>query len=157
MNIELKRILCPVDFSDNSLHALNYAIALAQRQEADLVLLHVVQPSLLSASMDPFLPEYDMTVMENYMDACKRQLKELTERVVAQDHPATTSVLRTGTPFLEIVTAARELDSDLIVVGTHGRTGLAHVMIGSVAEKVVRKAPCPVLTVKHPEHEFVMP
>jgi nucleotide-binding universal stress UspA family protein len=121
------------------------------------VLLHVVQPSLLSASMDPFLPEYDMTVMENYMDACKRQLKELTERVVVQDHPATTSVLRTGTPFLEIVTAARELDSDLIVVGTHGRTGLAHVMIGSVAEKVVRKAPCPVLTVKHPEHEFVMP
>jgi nucleotide-binding universal stress UspA family protein len=157
MNIELKRILCPVDFSDNSLHALDYAIALAQRQEAELVLLHVVQPSLLSASMDPFLPEYDMTVMENYMDACKRQLKELTERVIAQDHPATTSALRTGTPFLEIVTAARELDSDLIVVGTHGRTGLAHVMIGSVAEKVVRKAPCPVLTVKHPEHEFIMP
>ena len=157
MNIELKRILCPVDFSDNSLHALNYAIALAQRQEADLVLLHVVQPTLLSASMDPFLPEYDTTVMENYMDACKRQLKELTERVAAEDHAATTSKLRTGTPFVEIVAAAREQSSDLIVVGTHGRTGLAHVMIGSVAEKVVRKAPCPVLTVKHPEHEFVMP
>jgi len=157
MNIELKRILCPVDFSDNSLHALDYAIALAQSQGAELQLLHVVQPSLLSASMDPFLPEYDMTVMENYMDACKRQLAELTDQVIEKSHAQTTSELRTGTPFMEIVTAAREKESDLIVVGTHGRTGLAHAMIGSVAEKVVRKAPCPVLTVKHPEHEFVMP
>ena len=65
--------------------------------------------------------------------------------------------LVTGSPFLQVVRMARKEGVDLIVMGTHGRTGLAHVLMGSVAEKVVRKAPCPVLTVKHPEHEFVMP
>ena len=62
-----------------------------------------------------------------------------------------------GAPFAEIVRYAREKDVDLIVMGTHGHTGLAHVLVGSVTEKVVRKAPCPVLTVRHPEHEFVHP
>lgn len=64
---------------------------------------------------------------------------------------------RCGKGFLEIILAAKEENVDLIVMGTHGRTGLSHVLMGSTAEKVVRMAPCPVLTVKHPEHEFVMP
>ena len=62
-----------------------------------------------------------------------------------------------GSPFLEIVTYAKSHDIDLIVMGTHGRGPIAHMLMGSVAEKVVRKAPCPVLTVRHPEHEFIMP
>jgi nucleotide-binding universal stress UspA family protein len=65
--------------------------------------------------------------------------------------------VREGTPFYEIIRFAREGDVDLIVMGTHGHTGLTHVLLGSVTEKVVRKAPCPVLTVRHPEHEFVHP
>jgi nucleotide-binding universal stress UspA family protein len=65
--------------------------------------------------------------------------------------------VRQGPPFLEIVRYAQEANIDLIVLGTHGRGGLAHMLLGSVAEKVVRKAPCPVLTVRHPEHEFVAP
>ena len=65
--------------------------------------------------------------------------------------------LRKGSPFLEIVRYAKDKNIDLIVLGTHGRSGLSHVLLGSVAERVVRKAPCPVLTVRHPEHEFVMP
>jgi nucleotide-binding universal stress UspA family protein len=65
--------------------------------------------------------------------------------------------VRVGTPFYEIVRYAREMKIDLIVMGTHGHTGLVHVLLGSVTEKVVRKAPCPVLTVRHPEHEFVHP
>ena len=65
--------------------------------------------------------------------------------------------VREGTPFAEIVRCARDKDIDLIVMGTHGHTGLAHMLLGSVTEKVVRKAPCPVLTVRHPEHEFVHP
>jgi nucleotide-binding universal stress UspA family protein len=67
-------------------------------------------------------------------------------------------VLRvSGTPALAIVTYAKDANLDLIVMGTHGRGGMAHVLMGSVAEKVVRTAPCPVLTVRHPEHEFVLP
>jgi nucleotide-binding universal stress UspA family protein len=66
-------------------------------------------------------------------------------------------VIRQGPPFLEIVRYAKETAIDLIVIGTHGRTGLAHVFMGSVAEKVVRKSPCPVLSVRHPEHEFIAP
>ena len=62
-----------------------------------------------------------------------------------------------GHPFVEIIRYAREQDVDCIVLGTHGRSGLSHLLLGSVAERVVRKAPCPVLTVRHPEHEFVMP
>jgi nucleotide-binding universal stress UspA family protein len=62
-----------------------------------------------------------------------------------------------GVPFVEIIRYARESGMDLIVMGAHGRTGLGHLLIGSVTERVVRKSSCPVLTVKHPEHEFVMP
>ena len=65
--------------------------------------------------------------------------------------------VRTGVPFLEIIRYAKELEIDLIVLGTHGRTGLAHVLLGSVAERVVRKSPCPVLTVHPKGHQFVMP
>jgi nucleotide-binding universal stress UspA family protein len=64
---------------------------------------------------------------------------------------------RHGRPHEEIVGVAREMDVDLIVMGTHGRSGLSHILLGSTAERVVRNAPCPVLTVRHPEHEFVMP
>ena len=83
--------------------------------------------------------------METTVDECKKTCIRVTGCVVL------------GTPFVKIITVAREEDVDLIVMGTHGLTGLTHIPIGSVAEKVVRKAPCPVLTVKHPEHEFVMP
>jgi nucleotide-binding universal stress UspA family protein len=65
--------------------------------------------------------------------------------------------VREGTPFYEIVRYAKEQNIDLIIMGTHGHTGLTHMLLGSVTEKVVRKAPCPVLTVRHPEHEFVHP
>jgi nucleotide-binding universal stress UspA family protein len=66
-------------------------------------------------------------------------------------------ITRIGVPFLEIIKVAKEKEVDLIVMGTHGRTGLAHVLIGSVAEKVVHHAHCPVLTVKHPQYKFIAP
>ena len=85
--------------------------------------------------------------------------KQLEDQVAAlkEDYPKIAGKLVTGNTFLEIIQAARDDNVDMIVMGTHGRTGLAHVLIGSVAEKVIREAPCPVLTVKHPEHEFVKP
>jgi len=67
------------------------------------------------------------------------------------------TIHRVGVPFVEIIKAAREKEVDLIVIATHGKSGLSHILFGSVAEKVVRKAPCPVLSIRHPEHEFIMP
>ncbi len=156
MKVVIKKILCPIDFSANSTHALDYAVALAVANAAELRLLHVVQIPWTAFPTDPMLPQFSSEVMEDYSASCKRQLDEVKETVRA-GYARVTSEMCTGTPFVEIIRTAREQASDLIVIGTHGRTGLAHVMMGSVAEKVVRKAPCPVLSVKSPEHEFVMP
>ena len=156
MSISIKNILCPVDFSDSSDHALKYAVALAEAYSANLVLLHVVQPPMMSVPGDPMIPELSANALQEITTACQRHLDELATEIRNTVQVVTTQTA-TGATFLEIITVARTQDIDLIVLGTHGRTGLAHIMIGSVAEKVVRKAPCPVLTVKHPEHEFVMP
>ena len=157
MKITIRKVICPVDFSPNSDHALRYAVAMTETHGAELVLLHVMEMP------DYALPEGTLAVGVTAVDlvreleaGCRRQLDELAQSV-RTDVVRVTTLLATGVPFIEIVRAARDQGADLIVMGTHGRTGLAHMMIGSVAEKVVRKAPCPVLTVKHPEHEFVMP
>ena len=155
MEITIKKILCPVDFSEGSDYALRYALAFAAAYDAALELMHVVEL--------PFLPSYALTMVpdlglpiEQMKEQSKKALDELAERSKAL-HPRVTARVVVGMPFVEIVNAAKEGNVDLIVVGTHGRTGLKHILIGSVAERLVRKSPCPVLTVKHPEHEFVMP
>jgi nucleotide-binding universal stress UspA family protein len=86
----------------------------------------------------------------------KKRLKELYAKRVPEGVRTTARTVR-GAPFLEILQAARKNKSDLVVMGTHGRTGLSHVLMGSTAEKVVRKCPCPVLTIKHPGHRFEHP
>jgi nucleotide-binding universal stress UspA family protein len=154
--IDLKRILAPTDFSEHSANALKYAAAFAEKFDCELHLLHVVQdlgvmvPDLVTAA-PPMLPSVDqMSVAAR--TALDRVAKENDlERFRLHKH------VSQGTPFYEIIRLAREADVDLIVMGTHGRTGLRHVLMGSVCDKVVRKAPCPVLTVRHPEHEFVHP
>jgi nucleotide-binding universal stress UspA family protein len=154
--IDLHRILVPTDFSKSSANALTYAVAFAEKFGAEVYLLHVVQDLAL------FIPEAVLAAppmmppVEQFVAAARAAL----ERVVREVH-APGVVLRPevaeGLPFDEIVRLARDRNVDLIVMGTHGHTGLAHVLMGSVAEKVVRRAPCPVLTVRHPEHEFVHP
>lgn len=152
--IEICKILCPVDFSPTSDHALNYAIAFAQRYGAELELLHVVQsPVAFGVGGEGLVPEMNLLAMH---EAIKKRLFELTQ-VAAKEHAPVSSHMVSGTPFVEIVRRAREKAADLIVMGSHGHGGLAHMLIGSVAERVVRKAPCPVLTVKPRDHEFVMP
>ena len=155
MEIVIRKVLCPVDFSANSEHAMRYALAFAAAYDAEVELLHVVEL--------PFMPHYatagvpDLALpVERIKEECQEMMDELVEKARAV-HPRVSGRVIVGTPFVEIVRAAREGGFDLIVVGTHGRAGLKHILIGSVAEKVVRKAPCPVLSVKHPEHEFVMP
>ena len=142
-----------MDFSENSEHALLYARAFAQAHGAELLLLHVMELPLSYLAPDAVLP---LDILERQKEACVQNLTEITA-ALRQDLPRTDWLMQEGNPFLGIIEVARKHGVDLIVMGTHGRTGLAHVLVGSVAEKVVRKAPCPVLTVKHPEHEFVMP
>ena len=156
MKIRINVVMCPVDFSRNSEHALQYALAFASGYGAELLLLHVVEIPVHAFPGVPGVPEVPPHVTVNIEEQAANELAALQERTCAE-HAKTRTGLVTGTPFLEIINVAREKDVDLIVMGTHGRSGLAHMLIGSVAEKVVRKAPCPVLTVKHPEHEFTMP
>jgi len=157
MSIMIQKILCPTDFSENSEHALKYALALATLSQADLQLIHVVEPITYPQSTEFFEPVLDEVELMMKMEAAYQ--KQLEDKVAAlkEEYPKLTGKLVTGNTFLEIIQAARDDEVDMIVMGTHGRTGLAHVLIGSVAERVVREAPCPVLTVKHPEHEFVKP
>ncbi len=155
MQIEIEKILCPVDFSDSSDHALRYARAFSEAYGSELHLLHVIEVPYLPSYSTYGVPEMYFP-MEDIQKECNETLDKLFEKYGGENYNIDGSVI-VGTAFLEIVKKAKEGEFDLIVLGTHGRGGLKHLLIGSVAEKVVRKAPCPVLTVKHPEHEFVMP
>jgi len=148
--IALKSILVPVDFSESARKALQYALAFARLFKAEITLLHVA-PELAEESRVTFsMPELQQELLQ---DAAQNLAKEI-ERA-ATPEVSLKPVVKKGTPYYEIVEAAREMNADLIVIGTHGRTGLKHVFMGSTAERVVRHAPCPVLVVREREHEFV--
>lgn len=149
--IDLKRILVPIDFSETSDAALRYGVALARAFSARLHLLHVPEHPGGAAEA-----EYPIGLIDTMQNAAHDRLGNLLSDAETRDLMPT-FVMRLGKPSDEIPGYAAEHKIDLIVMGTHGREGVARVMLGSVAEKVVRKAPCPVLTVRHPEHEFVLP
>lgn len=144
--IKLRKILCPVDHSECSYLALKYAISLALKDESKLYLMHVIDSRLYDTEIYKFSPYKPNEIDKSQIHTdLMKSLPEGTTDVLEVE----TIVVR-GVPFHEITKAAKEIGADLIVIGTHGRTGLSHVMMGSVAEKVVRKAPCPVLTVRIP-------
>jgi nucleotide-binding universal stress UspA family protein len=149
--IELKRILLPTDFSECSERARSYACELAKRFAAELHLLHVVAPVSLPGYVGP-VPEELLHPEEG----ARAQLEEWNDPAFEQIQGVVRAIT-TGTPFVEIVRYARDREVDLIVMGTHGWSGLTHMLLGSVTEKVVRKASCPVLTVRPEGHQFVMP
>jgi len=154
--IKLKKILYPTDFSDSSLEALKYAVSFARDFKARLVLMHVVNEKIFSEGLSLPRVAAPEALAEEMAAEAGRQLKVL---IPADERQGLDweMVIRSGMPFLEIIRFARENAVDLIVIGTHGRSGVDHIIFGSTAEKVVRKAPCPVLSVKPPQHEFVMP
>ncbi len=153
MRISISKILCPVDFSESSDHALLYAVAFASTHGAQLTVLHVIEPPVCYPAGDGL---FQPVAVEGLEAASVEELERLVAEL-KQNYDNVVWEQVQGHAFPEIVQVARRDDVDLIVMGTHGRTGLAHVLMGSVAEKVVRSSPCPVLTIKHPEHEFVMP
>jgi nucleotide-binding universal stress UspA family protein len=155
--IQLKKILVATDFGEAADVALAYGRALARSFKASLHVLNVVDNVFAHAMAGEgyvaILPE-----VQKELEAAAR--KRLDEKLIDNDpdKPQTTPVVLTSsTAAYAIVQYAKDERMDLIVMGTHGRGPLAHLLMGSVAERVVRTAPCPVLTVHHPEHEFVLP
>lgn len=147
MNISLRKILCPVDFSETSKLAMHYAVACARQNGASLTLLHVVAPPITSLPGEAGLLNVPQADIQEISDACQERLQTIIDELRDEQVPISCEVI-TGIPFLEIARYADENGIDLIVMGSRGRTGLSHLLIGSVAERVLRKAPCPVLTVK---------
>ena len=154
--IKLKKILYPTDFSDSSLEALPYALSFARDYKAKLVLMHVVNEAIFSEGLSLARAIAPEALGQEMADEADRRLKML----IPADQRAgldVEMVILHGMPFLEVIRYAKANDVDLIVIGTHGRSGMDHIIFGSTAEKVVRKAPCPVLSVKPAQREFVMP
>jgi nucleotide-binding universal stress UspA family protein len=153
------KILTPTDFSEDSKLALSYAVTLAQKFSSEIIVVHVDQP-LAPVMVSELNPGLDVSTMNRIAEEGRllalKELDETTARLRESGIKAR-GLMRVGAPFLEIIHTAQSEGIDLIVMGTHGRTGLAHVLMGSVAERVVNKAPCPVLTVRHPDRKFKHP
>jgi nucleotide-binding universal stress UspA family protein len=149
--LSIQRILVPLDFSESSKKALRYATSFARQFDAKITLLHVHPLPYYPADMGGIpvitpVNEPSLDKIKKHLDAEGRRLlpPEMSER----------TVLRIGVAHDEICEAARDFAVDLIILATHGYTGLKHTFLGSTAERVVRHAPCPVLVVRQHEHEF---
>ena len=148
----MKRILVPTDFSECSLKAIRYAASFARQFEAEITLLYVVQPYYpvpQMGALDYAIPETDLT------QNAARELQALAGREIPSDIKVQTLV-RVGNAAHEIAGAARTVGANLILLSTHGHTGLKHVFMGSTTEHVVRYAPAPVLVVREHETEFLL-
>jgi len=155
--ITIKRILYPTDFSDLASHAVGYTCSFAEAFNSEIHLLHVVDEAYqywmaMGPNSLPVGPSPD----DMLRSAQEQMSRWKTERFAAAK-PSVKAAVVVGRPFYEIIAYAKRNAIDLIIMGTHGRGGLTHVLMGSVTEKVVRKSPCPVLTVRSPAHKFEMP
>lgn len=146
MALEWKKILCPVDFSDASRSALEVASELARRFDGEVTVFHAYPLPGYTLPEGTVLPATGM--LQELAEQTEALLQRWKAEAIADGAPRVSSGKSVGEPAAEIVAAAEDGKYDAIVVGTHGRTGLAHVLLGSVAERVVRRAPMPVVTVR---------
>ncbi|MFQ5861649.1 MAG: universal stress protein [Candidatus Brocadiales bacterium] len=145
MPIKVQKILLPTDFSDSAKHALMYALSFAMEYDAGLIVLHVIpELNLPSGLKTSIIPLYDEMEKSARKKISRLVPKRFLEKIKVQN------VIVKGEPFLEIVEVAKKHKVDLITIATHGRTGLDYATFGSTTERVIRKAPCPVLVVRHP-------
>ncbi|MCD8553559.1 universal stress protein [Seleniivibrio sp.] len=152
MTINVNKILYPTDFSDPSAYALNYAAEMAKLFDAELELLHVMLDESQLVSF--YLPQITVQNLAKDMeDGATAKLQEFIANAKVLEGVKYKYTMAKGIADEEIVRVAQESGTDLIVIGTHGRTGFEHVLFGSTAEKVVRKAPCPVLSVRKKAEE----
>ena len=149
VDIGIKSILVPTDFSQESFQALDYALVLAQVFSAKITLAHVIVPITTVDSAYGIVGWNDSDAEENAklaLDKIRRERSSSTQ---------VDMVVKTGHPYRDLDRIAKEVASDLIVIATHGRTGFKHMILGSVAEHVVRYAPCPVLVIRDKERDFI--
>ncbi|RPI03461.1 MAG: universal stress protein [Ignavibacteriae bacterium] len=151
--IDIQRILVPIDFSEHSKNALKYAIPFAEKFKSSIDVLYVVEPTVYPADFS-FGQIGFPNVEEELRTRGSDELENLLAKEIGGKVPARKAV-RTGKPFYEINQYALEEKISLIIIATHGHTGMEQILFGSTAEKVVRKAPCPVLVVRSGEHEFI--
>jgi universal stress protein A len=145
--LSIKKIFCPTDFSEPSYKALQEANDLAMHFNAELVLIHVLHPIVIyPAAVTPGIMDAHVSD-DAYRDDIAKKSLEMTLKEKVNGSIKSRSILVTGNPADEIVYHAKEEKADLIVIGTHGFTGWRHLILGSVTEKVVRHAHCPVLTI----------
>jgi universal stress protein A len=150
--LEIKSILVPTDFSPASEKALAYAAPLARLCGAKLTLLHVVEP----IATPDFLSAFPLAMEDDEVKKeCRQHLQSVVEALELEPGLIDRLVVRNGRTFVEIAAAARSLKVDLIIISTHGRTGLKHALLGSTAERVVQHASCPVLVVRPKERELL--
>jgi nucleotide-binding universal stress UspA family protein len=148
----INKILVPIDFSDYSKNALRYAAQFALQFKAQMFLVYVVEPMIYPADFSMgqvAIPSTDIDLQKRGEEELKNLAKNFIDPVVHVE-----TIIKTGKPFVEINETAQEKDVDLIIMATHGHTGVEHLLFGSTAEKVVRKAPCPVLTLREPIKGF---
>ncbi|MDH3975747.1 MAG: universal stress protein [Deltaproteobacteria bacterium] len=152
---DIKKILFPTDFSEGSDEVFSYVLALAKKFNASIDILHVIHEFADITGF--YVPHISYDVLEKEMEeAAFKNMKRFCDKNIDSGINYTIHTKK-GAPFVEIIKTAREKMSDIIIMGTHGRTGIDHVLFGSTAEKVVRKSPVAVLTVRCGGKAFVMP
>ena len=152
---QISRIVVPIDFSEYSKKAFRYAIELAQTFSAEMILVYVVEPIIYPADFSfgqLALPSMERELQERGHE----QLDTLIQKEVPEGINAR-CVIRSGKPFVEIIQTANDEQADLIIIATHGHSGIEHALFGSTAEKVVRKSVCPVLSIRSAERDFIKP
>lgn len=155
MKVSPKRVLWPTDFSELAMHGGRYARGFCEQFDAQLHIVHVVPPPLSPDVSLVVSAEVPVTITEpELVEAAQNALDRLIAEQLGGDESIVTKVLF-GNAWTSICQYAQDNDIDLIVVTTHGRSGLLHVLIGSTTERIVHHAPCPVLTIKHPQKDFV--
>jgi len=152
--LNIKKILVTTDFSEFSHYAFRYAITLAEKFDAELNIVHVIQPTITPSDFAWATPPPNLS--GEHDELVKQSLNRLVNKLIP-DTIRSRIILTHGSPAREIIETGRNEKVDMILMSTHGLGGLSHVLFGSTAEKVVRKSPCPVLTIRHPEHKFEMP
>lgn len=149
-----KKIVCPVDFSEFTDEILNCAVDIAKKYNAELHLIHIIPNLNYFTPYESFLTPENLIAIERNIE---KEVDKDFDKITKTLDMSVKKVVKTGVTFVEIIDYIKTEGIDLVVMGTHGRSAIEHILIGSVAEKVVRKSPCPVLTIRPKGKAFLMP